>query len=119
MLSARERTRRQPAARDVATMLCSLDHVGRIVIHRTPGIDAGRVLGWIDAAQQEFLDFYRNGLAEAGAADLLDERLLDPFRVQQECREFVYSVRHLPHWRYVPDAALPFLLDRLGDPVES
>jgi len=21
-------------------------------------------------------------------------------------REFLYAVRHLPHWRYVPDAAL-------------
>jgi len=26
--------------------------------------------------------------------------------LDQECREFVYSARHLPHWRYVPDAVL-------------
>ena len=111
--TATERIRRQPAARDVASMLCSLDHVGRIVIHRTAGVDAGLVLDWVEAAQLEFISAYRAGLAAAGAADLLDERLLGPFRVQQECREFVYSVRHLPHWRYVPDAALPYLLDRL------
>lgn len=59
---------------------------------------------------------YRGELSKGRAAYLLDERLLGAFLVQQECREFVYSVRHLPHWRYVPDAALPALLDRLEIP---
>ena len=36
-----------------------------------------------------------------------------PLRLQQECREFLYAVHHLPHWRYVPDAALIELLPDL------
>ena len=111
--SALERMQRQPAARDVAGMLASLDHVGRVVLYRTPGIDPVLVEGWITAAQDLFLVNYRDELARSNGAHLLDERLLGPFQVQQECREFSYSVRHLPHWRYVPDTALPALLDRL------
>jgi len=112
-----ERMQQQPAARDVAGMLASLDHVGRVVIHRTPDVDEAKVLSWIAMAQEIFLDNYRSELNRADAGHLLDERLLGPFQVQQECREFVYSVKHLPHWRYVPDAALPALLDRLDTPA--
>ena len=47
------------------------------------------------------------------AATCWTSRLLGAFRVQQEVREHLYAVAHLPHWRYVPDAALPALLDEL------
>jgi maltokinase len=67
---------------------------------------------WIERAQQVFLEAYRSALRSAGRADLLDEALLTPFQVQQECREYAYAGRYLPHWRYVPDAALPALLSR-------
>jgi maltokinase len=87
VLASAERTAPAPAALDVAGMLQSLDHVARVVLHRTPGVDAG---------------------------DLLDGRLLGAFRVQQEVREHLYAVAHLPHWRYVPDAALPALLAELA-----
>lgn len=103
----------QPAARDIATMLASLDHVGRVVVHRTEDLgEEGRerVLRWIDEARAAFLGAYRSALAAAGATALLDDRLLRPFLVQQECREYAYAERYLPHWRYVPDAALPALL---------
>jgi maltokinase len=103
----------QPAARDVATMLASLDHVGRVVLHRTEDLDdeqRGRVRAWMRAARSSFLTAYRQELADAGARDLLDDALLLPFLVQQECREYAYAERYLPHWRYVPDAALPDLL---------
>jgi maltokinase len=53
-------------------------------------------------------------LSRHGLADLLDERLLSPLRLQQEVREFLYAVRHLPVWRYVPDGAL---VDLLPDPA--
>jgi len=109
VLDAEQRLEQQPAARDVAGMLASLDHVGRVVIHRTDDADASAVLSWIQAAQHAFLSAYRAGLDAVGRADLLDERLLRPLRAEQECREFVYAVRHLPHWSYVPDAALAAL----------
>jgi maltokinase len=113
LLDPADRLLPQPAARDVATMLASLDHVGRVVVHRTPDLDEqgrARVLDWIREARSEFLGAYRSVLDAAGAGALLDERLLLPLLVQQECREYAYAERYLPHWRYVPDAALPALL---------
>lgn len=106
VLSAAEQLEPQPPARDVAGMLASIDHVARVVVHRTEGVDAGQVEAWITRAQGAFLDAYR---VEAG--DLLDETLLRPMQAEQECREFTYAARHLPHWRYVPAAALPALME--------
>ncbi len=100
----------QPAAVDVAGMLCSIDHVGRVVLHRTPDIDAGIVQEWMWRAEDCFLTSYRNRLAQP---ELLDSTLIPALRVQQECREYLYAAQHLPHWRYVPHAALPALLQRL------
>ena len=112
VLAPGDRSDPQPAAVDVAGLLASLDHVGRVVVKRTEGVDAGAVRAWIDAAQSAFLDSYRSTLASLGSQELLDQRLLVPLRLQQECREYLYAVHHLPHWRYVPDAAL---LDLLPD----
>jgi maltokinase len=116
------RNQRQPAARDVAGMLASWDHVGRVVLRRTDGLDdaaAARVLNWIERAQSTFLHDYRATLAAAGRSGLLDESLLLAMQVQQECREYAYAARYLPHWRYVPDAALPALLSRAPAETET
>jgi maltokinase len=102
VLPSTERSRPQPPARDVAGMLRSLDHVGRIANRRTAGQHVDRVDAWIAATRAAFLAAYDG--------PLLDERLLRPFEVEQECRELVYAARHLPRWRYVPDAALAALL---------
>ena len=115
VLAPAERTAPAPAALDVAGMLQSLDHVARVVLHRTPGVDARRVLDWVPRARAAFLTAYRSGINDAGRGDLLDDRLLGAFRVQQEVREHLYAVAHLPHWRYVPDAALPALLHELDE----
>lgn len=117
VLTPSERARSAAAARDVAGMLASLDHVGRVVLHRTDNLGSpGRALvtDWILQAQQAFLETYRRELAAAGHGHLLDERLVTPMRLQQECRELLYAVRHLPHWRYVPDGALQALLPEEG-----
>lgn len=109
VLSVAERQELQPAARDVAGMVQSLDHVGRIVTHRMGEITAEGVDVWIAAAQETFMHTYRVGLQDRGLLDLLDERLLVAFRVEQECREVIFAERHLPRWRYVPDAAMQSL----------
>ncbi|HSS66968.1 MAG TPA: hypothetical protein VLK34_00355 [Nocardioidaceae bacterium] len=101
---------RQPAALDVAGMAASLDHVGRVVLRRGDDVDHGRVHTWIGAAEEAFMRSYRQTLGDMGAPDLLDERLLRPLRLWQECREFLYAAEHLPHWRYVPDQSLADLL---------
>jgi len=106
VLAAADRLALQPAARDVAGMLASLDHVARVVVHRTAGIDRLRAEDWISDAQRVFLDAYREALATHDRSDLLDERLLPALLVDQECREYVYAAGFLPHWRYVPDAVI-------------
>lgn len=106
VLSPEERSARQPAARDVAGMLASIDHVARVVNHRTPGLNPDPARRWIPVAQQAFLDAYRAVLDDAGRSELLDERLLPALLVDQELREYLYAVRFLPHWTYVPDAVL-------------
>jgi maltokinase len=103
----------QPAARDVAGMLQSIDHVGRVVLRRMEGADSARVEVWNAEAQRQFLRAYRDRLDHHDRADLLDDRLLLPMRAEQECREFLYAVRHLPRWRYVPDQALQSLFPQV------
>ncbi len=110
VLPAAERGRRQPAARDVAGMLASLDHVGRVVARRTDGVDPAVFRDWIRHAQRAFLHDYRDTLARHRAGDLFDDQLLVPLRLVQEVREYLYAVAHLPHWTYVPDAALADLM---------
>lgn len=112
VLPVAQRLALQPAARDVAGLLQSIDHVGRVVLRRVGGADGGLVDQWIREAQSRFLDSYRVRLADRGSSHLLDDRLLRPFQVEQECREFLYAVRHLPSWRYVPDQAMQALFSR-------
>jgi maltokinase len=97
-----------PPARDVAALVQSLDHVGRIVERRrSRSVDA-----WIREASDVCLAAYRDELASLGASRLFDERLVRPLRVAQELHEFVYAARYLPSWRYVPDRALAAILDQ-------
>jgi maltokinase len=97
---------RQPAARDVAQMTTSLDHVGRVVGERVAAAALPRVTSWIAETTAAFLDAYKQGLESVGRGALFDETLLAPFEVEQECRELVYAARFLPRWRYAPMAAL-------------
>lgn len=102
VLPAAGREEPQPTERDVAGMLRSLDHVGRIADRRTEGARRDEVERWIAAARHAFLTGY----------DLpVDPVLLRAVEVEQELREHVYAARHLPRWQYVPDAALGVLLD--------
>jgi len=99
-----------PAATDVASMLQSIDHVGRIVLRKNEGTSAKMVTTWIRASQQKFMAGYSLALQQRGFQHLLDERLLRPFRIRQELREYLYAARHLPRWGYIPDSAMPALL---------
>ncbi|GGS94401.1 hypothetical protein ACFFV7_22525 [Nonomuraea spiralis] len=96
---------RQPAARDVAQLTTSLEHVAQVAIRRrgTPPADAA---AWAGAARTGLLAAYRRRLSEQGRPDLLDETLIRPFEVEQECRELIYAARHLPRWRYAPMGVL-------------
>ena len=58
----------QPAARDVARLLRSLDHVARVVDKGTGFAMTDRVDAWSRAARERLLDAYRSELAERGTA---------------------------------------------------
>jgi maltokinase len=99
-----------PAALDVAGMLQSLSHVA-IVVARHHDVDPAGLRRVDAAAQAAFLDAYTTALAAAGQQQLFSAEAVPAFRLQQVLREIVYAGRHLPRWMYVPDAALPALLE--------
>ncbi len=110
VLDADDRMSEQPAALDVAGMAQSFTHAGLVVRRHHPSLDPRTVDHVAEAARQSFLTAYGRGLGDLG--ELLDERLLEPYALRQVCREFVYAGTHLPRWSYVPEAALPMLLER-------
>lgn len=115
VLAAHDRMLPIPAALDVAGMTQSLAHAG-IVAAKHTSLDPVALARVTTAGRIAFLDAYTGRLAELGHADLFDPAPLRALRVQQVLREIVYAARHLPRWMYVPNAALPALLDE-GTPT--
>ena len=115
VLPAQARVLPIPAALDVAGMAQSLAHVA-IVAHKHADLDAQAVAEVARLGRGAFLQGYASRLAELGHADLYDQASLRAFRLQQVLREIVYAASHLPRWMYVPDAALPALLDERTAP---
>ena len=110
VLPASERILPITAAVDVAGMAQSLAHVAVVARRHTP-LDARALADADESARGNFLDAYARRLADLGHTDLYDARALRALRIQQAMREMIYAARHLPRWMYVPDAALPALLD--------
>jgi len=92
-----------PIERDIAQMLASLDHVGRIVEHRRDAGPDRAVDEWILVSRDAFLAAY-------GPVD--PERLAG-FEAEQELRELAYAARFLPRWRYAPVSTLRARYGRL------
>jgi maltose alpha-D-glucosyltransferase/alpha-amylase len=105
--------------RDVASMLRSLDHVGRSAGRRaaarngraleSPGLDLD---AWLRRAPERFVDAYRTGLREAGAPIDVDPALLRAFEIEKETYEFIYASTYLPTWLWAPTEGMRALLDR-------
>jgi maltokinase len=93
----------QSPLRDVASMVQSMVHIGAVVVKRQRPERLDDVERFSRSATAAALDSYR-------VVHPVDERLLLAFQVAQELHEYAYSIHHLPHWRYVADAALPSLL---------
>ncbi|GAB7068679.1 aminoglycoside phosphotransferase [Mycobacterium hodleri] len=115
VLTAPERMLSIPAVVDVAGMTQSLAHAA-IVAAKYAALDPATLAVVSAAGRTAFLEAYTRRLHELGHADLFDPTPLRAFRAQQVLREIVYAARHLPRWMYVPDAALPALLDE-GTPT--
>jgi maltokinase len=97
------RSRSQSPLRDVASMVQSIEHVGAVVVKRRRPDRAADIACFTEEATRAALEVYT-------ATHPVDDDLLLAFRVAQELHEYAYSIHHLPHWRYVADAALPRLL---------
>jgi maltokinase len=115
VLPAAVRVRPIPAALDVAGMAQSLAHVA-IVASKHADLDAVAVAEVDSLARHAFLNEYTRRLAELGHAELYDPVPLHAFRLQQVLREIIYAATYLPRWMYVPDAALPALLNETSRP---
>jgi maltokinase len=89
-----------PVERDVASLVQSIDHVGRVAAKRWPGAD---VAPFVRAGVTAALEAYRDRMQ-------LDDQLLWPLRVAQELHEYAYAATKLPIWMYVPDQAMAALL---------
>ncbi len=110
VLPAQQRVLPIPAALDVAGVVQSLTHAGIVARKYTP-LDESTLTEVIRLSRGAFLASYASRLAELKHADLYDPAPLHAFRMQQVLREIIYAARHLPRWSYVPDAALPALLN--------
>lgn len=110
VLAPAERVLPVPAAVDLAGILQSLSHVAIVAAKRTEL--AAESLAPVDrAARSALSDAYIATLVRRGHVDLHLDGALGAFRLQQVLREIVYAGRHLPRWMYVPEAALPALLN--------
>ncbi len=103
--------RRRPTSplRDAASMLRSLDHVGRSSVRRAERRNGGPLArsgldmeAWQRRARERFVDAYRHGLRDAGAPIDVDEDLLRAFEFEKESYEFVYAATWLPDWMWAP-----------------
>jgi maltokinase len=103
LIDPSEQRRPRSALVDLAALLQSIDHVGRMVVKRNPQ-RAAEVEAWIGDAIDAAHTAYRAEWPE-GIAPHHDEALT-ALRAIQEMHEFVYAARALPVWLYVPDAAL-------------
>lgn len=92
--------RRSPMV-DLASIVQSVDHVGRVVARRRPDLEPA-VADFIAEATAAVVSSY-------GRLGPVDTELFTALRTAQELHELVYAHRHLPRWRYVPEAALAAL----------
>jgi maltokinase len=91
--------------RDVASLIRSIDHLGRIAQRRRAG-SLPEIERWIEASRSAAIEGYVGALREAGHASLFEPRLLFPLEVAQICHEYAYAAQHLPSWMEIPDLAI-------------
>jgi maltose alpha-D-glucosyltransferase/alpha-amylase len=116
-----DRRAHESPLRDVASMLRSLDHVGRSAARRaiarnggsleSPGLD---VEAWLRRSRERFLEAYRTGLGEAGSPIVVDPALLRAFEIEKETYEFIYASTYLPSWLWAPTQGILGLFKRTG-----
>ncbi len=117
---AARRAHRHPL-RDVASMLRSIDHVGRSARRRAEAADGGPLDqpgldldGWLRRSRERFLEAYRAGLREARVWVDDDPDLLLAFEVDKELYEVAYAATYLPSWLWAPTEGLRGLFESVA-----
>jgi trehalose synthase-fused probable maltokinase len=116
-----ERRRKQPALRDVAGLLRSLDYAAHAVAFRRPEAERAAALvalgAWEAQARQAFLAGYLGEvtgnpapLVPATAASLLSAAA--PFELQKAAYELRYELDNRPDWVAIPLAGIRRILGR-------
>jgi maltose alpha-D-glucosyltransferase/alpha-amylase len=107
--------------RDVASMLRSLDHVGRSAGRRAAARNGGPLettgldlAAWLHRSRERFLEAYRKGLRSAGSPIVVDPALLRAFEIEKETYEFIYASTYLPSWLWAPTEGMRGLFERAG-----
>jgi maltokinase len=99
------RVARDTPMRDLASLVRSVDHLGRIAQRR----DAGSIEDierWVERSRALVVEGYVRGLDRGGHVSLFEPTLLFPLEVAQVCHEYAYAARYLPSWLRIPDLAL-------------
>jgi len=116
-----ERRRKQPALRDVAGMLRSLDYAAHAVAFRRPEGERAAALAaltaWEAEAREVFLAGYLRSVAESPVplAPATAEALRSacaPFELQKAAYELRYELDNRPDWVAIPQAGIRRILDR-------
>ncbi len=104
-----ERRAHRHPLRDVASMLRSIDHVGRSAGRRAERRHGGPLdhtgvdlPGWLSRSRERFLEGYRAALLESRITPGLDPDLLFALEVDKELVEFAYAATYLPSWLWAP-----------------
>lgn len=92
-----QRRAKQPALRDVAGMLRSLDYVANAV-----GLPKAGARAWSDAAGQRFVEGWREGSAAQGFASEARGQLMRFFQITKALYELNYELSNRPDWVHVP-----------------
>ncbi len=107
--SMEDRREHRDPLRDVASMLRSIDHVGRSAGRRAAARNGGPLEsagldlpGWLRRSRERFLDAYRAGLRQAGRPVDIDPALLRAYEIEKETYEFAYAATYLPSWLWAP-----------------
>ena len=99
------RVARDTPTRDLAALVRSVDHLGRIAQRRHAG-ERGDIERWVERSRSLVVEGYLRGLDRGGHTSLFEPRLLFPLEVAQVCHEYAYAARFLPTWLPIPDLAL-------------
>jgi maltose alpha-D-glucosyltransferase/alpha-amylase len=104
------RRRKAPAARDVASLIRSIDYSVTVALERALKVSAdgkldGALAEWRDRATAAFLAAYREIMANHDlwpAGDLAGEQILSFFLLEKAFCEIEYELAYRPEWLRVP-----------------